>query len=82
MSDHCLDEANTIYLNLASTKNDFPEVLDHHVPIFLWDRAQINVAQWDITTQQVRHSQKERIKEKIVDMFRKRNFQCSDYCFI
>lgn len=48
-----INEANTIYLNLAATKDDCPEVLDHHVPIFLWEKSLINVAQWDITTQQV-----------------------------
>ena len=49
-----LDEATTIYLSLAVTKDDCPKVLDHHVPIFLWDSSVINAAQWDITTQQVR----------------------------
>jgi hypothetical protein len=49
-----LDEATTIYLNLAFTKDDCPKVLDHHVPIFLWESSVINAAQWDITTQQVR----------------------------
>ena len=47
------DEATTIYLNLAITKDDCPKVLDHHVPIFLWENSVINAAQWDITTKQV-----------------------------
>ncbi|XP_028398199.1 GATOR complex protein NPRL2-like [Dendronephthya gigantea] len=48
-----INEATTIYLSLAFTKDHNPKVLDHHVPIFLWESSIINEAQWDITTQQI-----------------------------
>ncbi|XP_046839800.1 GATOR complex protein NPRL2-like [Xenia sp. Carnegie-2017] len=48
-----INAVTTIYLHLSMTKDDQPEVFNHHVPIFLWDSSIITAAQWDITTQQI-----------------------------
>lgn len=48
-----IDEANVIHLKPTLLSKEPPVILDHHVPIFVWNREVITSSEWDITTQQV-----------------------------
>ena len=48
-----IDVSNTIYLKLVHGQSQPPPVLDHHVPVLLWDKREIVASHWDLTSQQI-----------------------------
>ena len=48
-----IDGSNTIFLKLVQGQGHPPTVLDHHVPLLLWDRREILASHWDLTSQQI-----------------------------
>ena len=42
-----------MHLKVVKVASDPPQVLDHHVPIFIVDKNYYRDHQWDLTTQQV-----------------------------
>jgi len=47
-------EATTIYLKVFPPSVDPPVVHDHDVPILTIDKEDVDLTDWDLTTQQVR----------------------------
>ncbi len=48
-----INGSNTIFLKLVQGLVHPPIVLDHHVPVFLWDKREIYASHWDLTAQQI-----------------------------
>ncbi|EDO45161.1 predicted protein [Nematostella vectensis] len=48
-----IDEANTIHLKPIIPSREPGSVMDHQVPIFIWDKSAWTLSEWDITTQQI-----------------------------
>lgn len=48
-----IDGSNTIFLKLVHGQGHPPAVLDHHVPVMLWDKREIVTSHWDLTSQQI-----------------------------
>lgn len=48
-----IDGSNTIYLKLVHGHGHPPAVLDHHVPVLLWDKREIAASHWDLTSQKI-----------------------------
>eukprot|EP00112_Aurelia_sp_Birch-Aquarium-sp1_P008521 Seg1942.3 transcript_id=Seg1942.3/GoldUCD/mRNA.D3Y31 product="GATOR complex protein NPRL2" protein_id=Seg1942.3/GoldUCD/D3Y31 len=48
-----IDGSNTIFLQLVKGQGNPPVVLDHHVPVFLWDKREVSATHWDLTAQQI-----------------------------
>ena len=48
-----IDGSNTIYLKLVHGRGHPPAVLDHHVPVLLWDKREIAASHWDLTSQKI-----------------------------
>ena len=48
-----INSSNTIFLKLVQGLVHPPIVLDHHVPVFLWDKKEIISSHWDLTAMQI-----------------------------